>query len=228
MRADVGRHTQVDVGKGFDERLGVPRWDAPDGLSPALVNYIDNKGFSGGGWTALSMAGGIFSTARFTTDCAQQPAGYASCAVWRLSGVEQHPDHTRLLDGSHGDPRIAAAVLLDTGLARGFTATSLAALQTPVLIVAAGQPDPVQPQEKESRVAFERLPPSTTEYRLHAGASHFSFMGACRPDVAALLAHGPPPDRLVCLDGPGQARAGLHRQTVEDVSRFLGRHLAVR
>lgn len=32
----------------------MPRWDAPDGISPALVNYIDNKGFSGEGWTALS------------------------------------------------------------------------------------------------------------------------------------------------------------------------------
>ncbi|MDX3925595.1 MAG: DUF2207 domain-containing protein [Shinella sp.] len=34
----------------------VPRWDAPDGISPALVNYIDNKGFGGQGWTALSAA----------------------------------------------------------------------------------------------------------------------------------------------------------------------------
>ena len=32
----------------------VPRWDPPDGISPALVNYIDNRGFSGAGWTALS------------------------------------------------------------------------------------------------------------------------------------------------------------------------------
>src|SRR5690606_4864362 len=32
----------------------VPRWDAPDGASPALVNYIDNQGFSGKGWTAIS------------------------------------------------------------------------------------------------------------------------------------------------------------------------------
>jgi uncharacterized membrane protein YgcG len=32
----------------------VPRWDTPAGISPALVNYIDNKGFSGGGWTAFS------------------------------------------------------------------------------------------------------------------------------------------------------------------------------
>ncbi|MEZ2129367.1 MULTISPECIES: DUF2207 domain-containing protein [unclassified Sinorhizobium] len=43
---------------GRDPRRGVmvPRWDPPDGISPALVNYIDNKGFSGGGWTALSAA----------------------------------------------------------------------------------------------------------------------------------------------------------------------------
>lgn len=34
----------------------VPRWDPPQDASPALVNYIDNRGFSGQGWTALSAA----------------------------------------------------------------------------------------------------------------------------------------------------------------------------
>ncbi len=34
----------------------MPRWDAPDGISPALVNYIDNKGFGDGGWKAFSAA----------------------------------------------------------------------------------------------------------------------------------------------------------------------------
>ena len=42
------------VGRDPAAGVMVPRWDAPDGLSPALVNYIDNKGFSGEGWTALS------------------------------------------------------------------------------------------------------------------------------------------------------------------------------
>ncbi|MBP2235441.1 putative membrane protein YgcG [Sinorhizobium kostiense] len=46
------------VGVGRDPARGimVPRWDPPDGISPALVNYIDNKGFAGEGWTALSAA----------------------------------------------------------------------------------------------------------------------------------------------------------------------------
>ncbi len=42
------------VGRDPAGGIIVPRWDAPDGISPALVNYIDNKGFSGAGWTALS------------------------------------------------------------------------------------------------------------------------------------------------------------------------------
>ncbi|NRQ13828.1 DUF2207 domain-containing protein [Ensifer sesbaniae] len=44
------------VGRDPDRGVMVPRWDPPDGISPALVNYIDNKGFSGEGWTALSAA----------------------------------------------------------------------------------------------------------------------------------------------------------------------------
>lgn len=44
------------VGRDPPAGTVVPRWDAPEGLSPALVNYVDNKGFSGGGWTALSAA----------------------------------------------------------------------------------------------------------------------------------------------------------------------------
>lgn len=44
----------IAVGRDPDGGVVVPRWDPPDGISPALVNYIDNKGFSGTGWTALS------------------------------------------------------------------------------------------------------------------------------------------------------------------------------
>jgi Predicted membrane protein (DUF2207) len=42
------------VGRDPARGVVVPRWDPPDGLSPALVNYVDNKGFSGAGWEALS------------------------------------------------------------------------------------------------------------------------------------------------------------------------------
>jgi uncharacterized membrane protein YgcG len=43
---------------GRDPRPGVifPRFEAPDGLSPALCAYVADKGFAGGGWRALSAA----------------------------------------------------------------------------------------------------------------------------------------------------------------------------
>ncbi|MCQ1573177.1 DUF2207 domain-containing protein [Neorhizobium galegae] len=52
----VGYYTAfwTRVGRDPDRGVVVPRWDAPEGLSPALVNYIDNKGFSGSGWTAFA------------------------------------------------------------------------------------------------------------------------------------------------------------------------------
>ncbi|GAA3062004.1 DUF2207 domain-containing protein [Rhizobium viscosum] len=44
----------LKVGRDPAREIVVPRWDPPSGISPALVNYVDNKGFSGQGWTALS------------------------------------------------------------------------------------------------------------------------------------------------------------------------------
>ncbi|MBB3944960.1 hypothetical protein GGQ73_000885 [Rhizobium skierniewicense] len=44
------------VGRDPAKGIIVPRWDAPEGLSPALVNYVDNHGFSDNGWTAFSAA----------------------------------------------------------------------------------------------------------------------------------------------------------------------------
>ncbi len=44
----------VKVGRDPPAGVMVPRWDPPGGLSPALINYIDNRGFSGEGWTAFS------------------------------------------------------------------------------------------------------------------------------------------------------------------------------
>lgn len=44
------------VGRDPEAGVIVPRWDAPDGVSPALANYIDRKGLSGQGWDAIASA----------------------------------------------------------------------------------------------------------------------------------------------------------------------------
>lgn len=44
------------AGRDPDGGVVVPRWDPPENASPALVNYIDNRGFADGGWTAIAAA----------------------------------------------------------------------------------------------------------------------------------------------------------------------------
>ncbi|SCB32757.1 Uncharacterized membrane protein [Rhizobium hainanense] len=44
----------IAVGRDPPAGVMVPRWDPPEGISPALVNYIDNKGFASSSWTAFS------------------------------------------------------------------------------------------------------------------------------------------------------------------------------
>jgi hypothetical protein len=46
----------MKVGRDPPAGVIVPRWDAPEGISPALANYIDKKGFRGEGWDAFSAA----------------------------------------------------------------------------------------------------------------------------------------------------------------------------
>ena len=44
------------VGRDPAKGVVVPRWDAPNDASAALINYIDGRGFGDGGWTAFSAA----------------------------------------------------------------------------------------------------------------------------------------------------------------------------
>ncbi|MEM8749978.1 MAG: DUF2207 domain-containing protein [Pseudomonadota bacterium] len=44
------------IGRDPPEGVMVPRWDMPEGVSPALVNYIDNEGLRGHGFAAISAA----------------------------------------------------------------------------------------------------------------------------------------------------------------------------
>jgi uncharacterized membrane protein YgcG len=44
------------VGRDPPKGVAVPRWDLPDGVSPALAHYIRNKGFQDNGFPAISAA----------------------------------------------------------------------------------------------------------------------------------------------------------------------------
>lgn len=42
------------VGRDPPREIVIPRWTPPKGISPALANYIEQRGFRGGGWDAFA------------------------------------------------------------------------------------------------------------------------------------------------------------------------------
>lgn len=213
--------------------IGARLWERPRDLSrlidgvtrdSALGIDADKLGVVGhslGGWTALALAGARFDPALFDADCAVN-ATLAACKVYRALGAGETAEARAALAGNMRDPRIGAAVALDLGLARGFTPSSLAAVEVPVLVVAAMAGEEGIPAALESRYLADHLPPTRVNYVTLDGAAHFSFLPICKPGAVELLEADTPGDGIICRDGaPNADRAALHARTADEVAHFL-------
>ncbi|MEQ9874370.1 alpha/beta fold hydrolase [Pectobacterium brasiliense] len=209
-------------------------WQRPHDLSrvitallatPEKTGQVDAKriaavGHSLGGWTVLELAGGRFSTEQFEKDCLTH-AGLASCKVYEKMQVAKNAASRAQLDKSLADPRISAVISLDMGLARGFTAESLAAINIPILIMAAGYPNEELPARLESHDLAQKLSPAHSAYKEIADATHFSFMQLCKPGAVEIINAENPGDGMICLDGGERSREQIHQEVGKDVSDFL-------
>ncbi|URG51972.1 alpha/beta fold hydrolase [Pectobacterium quasiaquaticum] len=209
-------------------------WQRPHDISrvitallatPEKTGLVDAKriaavGHSLGGWTVLALAGGRFSTEQFEKDCLTH-AGLASCKVYEKMQVEKNAASRVQLDKALADPRISAVISLDMGLARGFTAESLAAINIPILIMAAGYPNDELPAKLESHDLAQKLSPAHSAYKEIADATHFSFMQLCKPGAVEIINAENPGDGMICLDGGERSREQIHQEVGKDVSDFL-------
>ncbi|KAA8997642.1 alpha/beta fold hydrolase [Affinibrenneria salicis] len=209
-------------------------WLRPDDISRVITALLADSAIAGhtasgriavighslGGWTALSLAGARFNSERFERDCLTQPQ-LASCQVYQEMGAGKDDASRARLDQSARDVRISAVVSLDLGMARGFTPESLAAVTVPVLVVAAGAPNPALPAALESRVLMQYLPRQSTGYWEIAEATHFSFMQRCKAGAEAILNEANPGDGMICLDGKTGSRESIHRLLIDKISDFL-------
>ena len=202
----------ADVGRVI-ERLATDR--------PTLIDrgQIAVIGHSLGAWTALQLAGARFSPDRALADCDERPE-LAACEVLAWAGADD-PQAAAILEADRRDDRVTAVAALDIGMARGFTEASLEAVNIPLLVVAAGGPNPRIPAALESGHLMAHLPQATTRGLELAAAGHFSFMPACKPGAVELLAAEEPGDEIVCLDGGEVERATLHAAVVEATLDFL-------
>ncbi|WP_113632069.1 alpha/beta fold hydrolase [Pectobacterium peruviense] len=209
-------------------------WQRPNDISrvitallatPEKTGRVDEKriaavGHSLGGWTVLELAGGRFSTDQFERDCLTH-VGLASCKAYEKMQIAKSASSRAQLDKSLADPRISAVVSLDMGLARGFTAESLAAINIPVLIFAAGYPSEELPADLESHDLARKLSPAHSAYKEIADATHFSFMQLCKPGAVEIINAENPGDGMICLDGGERSREQIHQEVARDISDFL-------
>lgn len=209
-----------DISRVIDQVIAQPhRYGA------VAMGRIAVIGHSMGGWTALENAGARFDADRFARDCQTRP-GLASCRVYQQIHAGDSGELRRRLSMDWRDRRVGAIVTLDAGLTRGFTPASLNAIGIPVLIIAAGAPSADLPAALESHAMAQRLPQATTAYVEINDATHFSFMGQCKPGGAEIIDREEPGEGIICRDGDqARPRLEIHRQTAAVVKNFLARAL---
>lgn len=177
-------------------------------------------GHSYGGWTAIELIGGQFSSAQFEQSCQTYPF-LASCDTYlkQMQGLGKNSDYFKL-DKNMQDPRISAAFILDLGLAQGFTAKSLANINVPTLVVSAGDFDKTLPAELESQYLIQNMPTRTTEYLPIDKATHFSFISICKPNAVEILKEEEIDDSYICENDTDQRQA-IHQLLVEKIISYM-------
>lgn len=230
----------------FDQRPeeAVRLWKRPQDLSRVVDALSANPSFAGkidfnriaavghslGGWTVAELAGARFDPGAVMENCMPR-FGSVACRLFSSLGMEDGANATQLRNADLSDQRIRAVVTLDLGMARGFTDKSLAAIRTPILVIAAGSDidldvatkGKIAATNKDSDYLAKKLPPDIVTYEPIADALHFSFMQICKPGAAEMIEQETPGDGIVCKDGGRRDRQAIHAETLKFVSDFLSK-----
>ena len=179
---------------------------------------ISALGFSLGGTTVIDLAGGRFERAKYRDYCQRFP-DQGDCVFFRKGGVDF--DHLpEEMEADVRDPRISSIVAVEPGLTDALSQDSIAAMTLPVLLVGLGAPNPWRAVDVTASGSnlLAGLPNASLE--MIRPASHFTFLGLCRPEAAKLLEDEQ--DDPVCTDPEGSNRATIHARVIDAVARFLG------
>lgn len=211
-----------------DPELSRQLWERPADIArvvqglpqvPELEGHIDlgavyAVGHSLGGWTVLGAAGARFDVDLLGQSCAEAP-GQVACTAFDVLGVRA--EDADALGQDMSVPGLKAVVALDPGGTVGFTEASLAALDTPTMVVAALRtPEHVDATQESARVA--ELAP--VRYMPMEQAGHFDFLGVCKEQGLALLQAEMPEDAYVCDKGRAERQA-VQAQTVSAILDFF-------
>jgi predicted dienelactone hydrolase len=189
---------------------------------------IGAMGFSLGGYTMIALAGGITSRARFRNICETRTPDEASCkAPPEFSDLRAQSEALERSDPayaaalneggrSYREPRIRAVFAIAPALGPVFTPESLAAVTTPVAIVA-GAGDAIVPVDASAKRVAAEIPHAELTI-FPGGVGHYTFVDICTATGRRIV----PP---LCVDAPDVDRAAVHRTTVGLAAAFFDARL---
>ncbi len=190
----------------------------------ALVDYltlewtgrgtIDSKrvgafGFSAGGFTVLTAAGGVADLERLRPHCRANPT-FFDCLL-----IQQHAETVaghRTAPTAGPGHRLKALVVAAPALGFTFTDVGLATVTQPVQLWQASD-DEILPAPFYVEPVREALP-DAPEYHLVPDAGHFDFLPPCN---AQLTAAAP----MICTPTPGFDRAAFRDRFNAEIVRFF-------
>jgi predicted dienelactone hydrolase len=183
-------------------------WPDRAKLDPQRIGFL---GFSRGGYTGLVLIGGEPDWHKLSAVCPQQfPVPYCNQDGSEPSG-----------EPSAHDPRIKAAVIADPAFGPLFLPDGLQHVTVPVQLWASaysGTATTLDGVSPGNVAALDRDLPPSHEFRVVENATHFAFLGPCRPQANQTVS-------LTCLDAPGFDRVKFHRAFDDAVRSFLREHL---
>jgi predicted dienelactone hydrolase len=202
-------------------------WERPKDLSavldkllsdPTFGKHIDQNrigaaGFSLGGYTVISIAGGVFSQKEFDAFCSSPRRDFTCEPQPEFPEAPAKFDELKKTDtvvqeslrhasDSYRDQRIKSVFAIAPALGSGFTKAGLSGIRIPVHIVI-GQADEVTPQATNAR-RYTNLIKRARLTVLPGRIGHYTFLAECTPNGKRALA--------ICRDAEGVDRAAVHRQ----------------
>jgi len=174
-------------------------------------NRIGAAGFSLGGYTVISIAGGVFSPQEYDRFCHSPPKEFTCepqpefpealklfAELKKTDTVVQ--DSLQHAGDSYRDERIKRVFAIAPALGGGFTKVGLSGIRVPVSIVV-GQADEVAPPATNAK-RYASLIRGATLTVLPGKVGHYAFLAECTPYGKMTLP--------ICRDADGVDRAAVH------------------
>jgi len=173
-------------------------------------------GFSAGGFTALSLIGGVPDFDFAAEHCERSPSEFV-CHQGMIEAMRNARLDT-LSDQVWGhDQRIRAAAIAAPGLAFAYSETGVAEIEVPVQLWSATNDHSV-PHLSNAVPLAKRLPVKAETHWVE-NASHFAFLiMPCRP---AFKKADPVEYEMVCTDADGFDRRAFLRSMEQEMIRFF-------